>query len=301
MNNIKLVNKNSKVLANSREVAEKFNKAHSSVLKNIQGENRNGYHINGLIDELISKNVNVENYFIYSSYENRGKIYPEYLMTRDGFSLLVMGFTGKDVLDWKLKYIEAFNMMESTCYKEKYLCDSNEIYLYRPKSIYVLLANDGSVKIGVSNNVEHRKRTLENYTGKTIQEYYYTPLCSNPFEIESSAHNYFKENRIYGEWFDIDYNDACEYVRDLYDNIATYSYRNKSNDVKCIDEMFEKIHLTDKMNKNNMEIESIKNKLQKYVIKGIIDHIPETYEDAMKMICEQNILYYTKLKDCLSY
>ena len=65
--------------------------------------------------------------------------------------------------------------------------------------------------------------------------------------------------------------------------------------------MFEKIHLTDKMNKNNMEIESIKNKLQKYVIKGIIDHIPETYEDAMKMIYEQNILYYTKLKDCLSY
>lgn len=35
-----------------------------------------------------------------------------YLMNRDGFSLLVMGFTGKEALDWKLKYIEAFNAME---------------------------------------------------------------------------------------------------------------------------------------------------------------------------------------------
>lgn len=36
-----------------------------------------------------------------------------YYMNRDGFSLLVMGFTGKKALEWKLKYIEAFNQMES--------------------------------------------------------------------------------------------------------------------------------------------------------------------------------------------
>ena len=33
-------------------------------------------------------------------------------MNRDGFSLLVMGFTGKEAIEWKLKYIEAFNEME---------------------------------------------------------------------------------------------------------------------------------------------------------------------------------------------
>lgn len=33
-------------------------------------------------------------------------------MNRDGFSLLVMGFTGKEAIEWKLKYIEAFNRME---------------------------------------------------------------------------------------------------------------------------------------------------------------------------------------------
>ena len=35
-----------------------------------------------------------------------------YLMNRDGFSLLAMGFTGKEAVQWKLKYIEAFNQME---------------------------------------------------------------------------------------------------------------------------------------------------------------------------------------------
>lgn len=44
--------------------------------------------------------------------EGNNKTYPEYLMNRDGFSLLVMGFTGKKALEWKIKYIQAFNAME---------------------------------------------------------------------------------------------------------------------------------------------------------------------------------------------
>lgn len=34
-------------------------------------------------------------------------------MTRDGFSLLAMGFTGKKAIEWKIKYINAFNKMEA--------------------------------------------------------------------------------------------------------------------------------------------------------------------------------------------
>lgn len=44
--------------------------------------------------------------------EGNNKTYPEYLMNRDGFSLLVMGFTGRKALEWKIKYIQAFNAME---------------------------------------------------------------------------------------------------------------------------------------------------------------------------------------------
>lgn len=119
MDDIKLINYNGLILANSREVAERFNRSHGSVLKSIQGENRNGCHINGFIDELIENKINPEQYFISSTYMNRGKEYPEYLMTRDGFSLLVMGFTGKYAFEWKLKYVEAFNIMENEHYTAK--------------------------------------------------------------------------------------------------------------------------------------------------------------------------------------
>lgn len=298
MDKIILTEKNGKILANSREVAERFGKSHGSVLKSIQGENRKGYHINGLVDELASKGVNVYDYFIYSTFENRGKLYPEYLMTRDGFSLLVMGFTGKEVLDWKLKYIEAFNTMENKFYNEKILYDNQEIYLDKSKSIYVLLADDNSVKIGVSNNIKHRINTLENQTGKRIINYYITKPCSNSYEIEKMAHIHFKNNRIYGEWFNIDFNEAYEYVKNLYKNMATYIWGNKLEDVKKIEDTFEKVHLTHA--KINIPINNIKEMLSNYVDKGLLNNVPETYEEALNMICEQNILYYTRLKESLS-
>ena len=112
MNEIILSEKNGQVLASSREVAERFGKAHGSVLKTICGETRNGEHVNGLCDEILASGNPLTKYFIKSTYMNRGKEYPEYLMTRDGFSLLAMGFTGKEAVEWKLKYIDAFNQME---------------------------------------------------------------------------------------------------------------------------------------------------------------------------------------------
>ena len=49
---------------------------------------------------------------------------PMYLMNRDGFSLLAMGFTGKEALQWKLKYIEAFNAMEEKLHSPQQLPDN---------------------------------------------------------------------------------------------------------------------------------------------------------------------------------
>ncbi|MDE6102339.1 MAG: Rha family transcriptional regulator, partial [Ruminococcus sp.] len=59
-------------------------------------------------------NWGVKNFFIESTYKTKGnnKTYKCYDVTRDGFSLLVMGLTGKKALEWKIKYIEAFNSME---------------------------------------------------------------------------------------------------------------------------------------------------------------------------------------------
>jgi len=86
-------------VVSSRVIAERFGKQHQ--------------HVTQAVENLISENPLVRNMFIKSRYEtDRGRTYKEYLMNRDGFSLLVMGFTGPEALEWKLKYINAFNRME---------------------------------------------------------------------------------------------------------------------------------------------------------------------------------------------
>lgn len=129
MNEIILSEKNGQVLASSREVAERFGKAHGSVLKTICGETRNGKHVNGLCDEILASGNPLTKYFIKSTYMNRGKEYPEYLMTRDGFSLLCMGFTGDKAVEWKLKYIDAFNQMEDKLKNGHHLTEEERLKL----------------------------------------------------------------------------------------------------------------------------------------------------------------------------
>lgn len=98
MNELTTIN-NGKVVVSSRQVAESFEKEHKHVLESIRN--------------LTAENSTVRMMFSETSYINeRGKEYPEYLMTRDGFTLLAMGFTGQKAFNWKLKYIEAFNKME---------------------------------------------------------------------------------------------------------------------------------------------------------------------------------------------
>lgn len=93
-------NNDGELVVTSRQVAEDFGKQHSHVLRTIK--------------EKISGNpiLDSEKYFIESFYIDRGKKYPEYLLTKDGFTFLVMGFTGPKADTWKIKYIEAFNKME---------------------------------------------------------------------------------------------------------------------------------------------------------------------------------------------
>lgn len=101
MNEIKINNDNGTLTVSSLQVAEDFEKEHRNVVQAIE-ELKKG---------VAEKSADL---FIESSYQHpqNKQTYKCYNLTRDGFSLLVMGFTGKKALEWKLKYIEAFNLME---------------------------------------------------------------------------------------------------------------------------------------------------------------------------------------------
>lgn len=93
---------NNEAVCSSLEIAENFGKRHSHVLEKIEKI---------ITDEPTENSARC---FTRSDYKDaKGETRPMFLMNRDGFSFLVMGFTGKKADAWKWKYIEAFNEMES--------------------------------------------------------------------------------------------------------------------------------------------------------------------------------------------
>jgi Rha family phage regulatory protein len=92
--------KNGMVIADSLGVAERFDKEHRNVLRDVRN-----------LDCSVEFS---QHNFVPSSYQGKnGKTLPMIEMTRDGFMLLVMGFTGKAAMQCKEAYIKAFNMMEA--------------------------------------------------------------------------------------------------------------------------------------------------------------------------------------------
>lgn len=90
---------NNRIFTNSLLVAEKFDKQHKHVIESIKR----------IID---SADISAQ-YFVSTTYvDSSGKSNIMYVMNRDGFTLLAMGFTGDKALQFKLDYIEAFNRME---------------------------------------------------------------------------------------------------------------------------------------------------------------------------------------------
>lgn len=139
MADIILSTQNGEPVASSRQIAESFGKEHKHVLTAIR-------------QILVAEN-SATKFFHETAFEYRGQKFPEYLMNRDGFSLLVMGFTGKAALEWKLKYIAAFNAMEKQLAQRPQLSRSE------------LMAQ---ALIAAHDELEHKDRQIAELTPKGI-------------------------------------------------------------------------------------------------------------------------------------
>lgn len=119
--------KNGTPVTNSILVAKTFDKRHDNVLRDIRS-----------IISSSSKLRSIENMFIDSDYiDSKGNAQPMYIMNRDGFSLLAMGFTGKQALQFKLEFIAAFNEMEArlTLSPEELLLQQAQMLVNQRKQI----------------------------------------------------------------------------------------------------------------------------------------------------------------------
>lgn len=103
-----VIMKDQQAVTTSLQVAENFEKQHKHVLE--------------AIDELMGAAENSADLFYEDTYihpQNK-QSYRIIYMNRDGFTLLAMGFTGKKALEFKFKYIAAFNEMEKELNKPRY-------------------------------------------------------------------------------------------------------------------------------------------------------------------------------------
>lgn len=94
--------KSDEAVCDSIQIAAHFGKRHDRVLRAIDN-----------LVESLPKNGERNMFKLGNRVANDGQNHRMYYMNRDGFSLLVMGFTGKKALEWKLQYINAFNQMEA--------------------------------------------------------------------------------------------------------------------------------------------------------------------------------------------
>ena len=90
----------------SRAVAEQFGKTHAHLLRDIEKLKQD------LEQTDEGKAFSQSNFGLSTGLDSRGKEQPIYTLTRDGFTLLAMGFTGAKAVQFKVAYINAFNRME---------------------------------------------------------------------------------------------------------------------------------------------------------------------------------------------
>lgn len=110
-----VIMKDRQAVTSSLDVSETFSKRHDHVLRDLDE-----------LKEGVTQNwgdLFWEDTYIHP--QNK-QPYRMIYMNRDGFTLLAMGFTGKKAIEFKLKYIQAFNQMENQLIeqaKDSYMID----------------------------------------------------------------------------------------------------------------------------------------------------------------------------------
>ena len=133
---------NDQVLTTSLKVAEVFEKEHKHVLDAVR-------------KLFTAENSAVKQMFQESTYLNeRNQSQPMFVMNRDGFTLLAMGFNGKKALDFKIAYIDAFNAMEAELKSQqtKQLSAAESLL----QSVQLLVAHERQLAI-----LEHNQKNMQ--------------------------------------------------------------------------------------------------------------------------------------------
>ena len=134
---------NDQVVTTSLKVAEVFGKEHKHVLDAVRRLMRSAE--NSAVIQMFQESIYLD---------EQGKERPMFIMNRDGFTLLAMGFNGKKALDFKVAYINAFNAMEAELKSQqtKQLSAAESLL----QSVQLLVAHERQLAI-----LEHNQKNMQ--------------------------------------------------------------------------------------------------------------------------------------------
>lgn len=176
---------NDQIVTSSRNVARDFGKGHREVLRAIDNIVNSGA-VQDCTDLFYETN--------YVHEQNKQK-YRQYLMNRDGFTLVVMGFEGRQAMKFKLDYMNAFNEMEKQLNKPM---SKAELALLQAQNIYELeqrVEKHDSKLTLIEKKVDNQitlsygeQRRLQKAVARRVYE-----LCEDPEERPKAFSGIYRE------------------------------------------------------------------------------------------------------------
>lgn len=185
-------------LTNSVLVAEKFGKRHCDLIKAIRN--------------LTTQNFVVKNMFVETTYlSGKQQEQPMYIMNRDGFTLLAMGFTGQKALQFKLDYIDAFNKMEQTIRNTRNLPSSADTAMLKQ-----LVETTQTMAAQISRMQEEldrqRDMLLLPSANVIVEEPRISPRQRKYYTVKQMAKELHTDSRLLNDF--LEYMEIQEYNRD---------------------------------------------------------------------------------------
>lgn len=185
-------------LTNSVLVAEKFGKRHCDLIKAIRN--------------LTTQNFVVKNMFVETTYlSGKQQEQPMYIMNRDGFTLLAMGFTGQKALQFKLDYIDAFNKMEQTIRSTRSLPSSVDTTMLKQ-----LMETTQAMAAQISRMQEELNRQRDMLllppANVIVEEPRISPRQRKYYTVKQMAKELHTDSRLLNDF--LEYMEIQEYDRD---------------------------------------------------------------------------------------
>ena len=165
---------NGKALINSRDVARFFEKSHRDVLR--------------AIDNIIDKDESTKDMFMKHIREYKGRDFRYFLMNRDGFLLLALGFTGKSTIAKRKEILNMFDNVDTLSKQDEKPMESESVRIENKQ-----VATDRDKVVELYRIIDSQIDEIVKYK-KTSAMFYdvYMGLCSLP--------DSFDENKSREEW-----------------------------------------------------------------------------------------------------